>query len=181
MQHFIDNQTVFDEVDLITPTSTAKYPLGKIVVVREAANSSSETASKAVKKFMYVKAHTGLTQYQPYVIGFSATAGAEVITAAPATLAAVGSLLCVPQVAFTSAYYGFVQIQGDCTVKKTSETYVAGDFLEVLNTGTALVVDGTSGSTARSINSKAISKAAGSAAASVSAYLLGYNSTVAAS
>lgn len=56
--------------------------------------------------------------------------------------------VCIPQVAFTSGYYGFVQILGDCIAKLASETHVAGDYLELLNAGTTLIVDGTSGSTA---------------------------------
>lgn len=181
MKNILSNITAVDETALVTPTSTQQYPLGTVMVVRETATDSTETASKAVKKYMYVKSHTGLTQYQPYVLGFSATAGSEIITAAPATLAAPGSLLVVPQVAFTSGYYGFVQIEGTATVKKTSETYAAGDFLEVLNTGTALVVDGTSGATARSVNSKAVCKSTGTAVGNISAYLLGYYSIVASS
>ena len=62
----------------------------------------------------------------------------------------------------------------------TAEAYVVGDFLQILNTGTALVVDGTSGSTVQLINSSAICKEAGSTAVARKAYLLGQNAVVAA-
>ena len=135
--------------DLTTPSSTQKYPLGATVTLED-------TSKKSVKKFMYVKSHGALTQYVPYIITRSSTAGSEVITAAPFTLAAPGQLVCVPQVAFTSGYYGWVQIQGDCVAITTDETSEIGDFLQVLNAGVAFVVDGTSGSTTHSVNSSAV-------------------------
>ena len=180
MQHIINNLTAFSEVDLITPTSSQKYPLGTIIEVREAANTSSETASYAVKKYIYTKSHTTLTAYQPYVLGKSATAGSECITAAPATLAASGQKVVIPQVAFTSGYYGFVLFEGDGSVLMTAETYAVGDFLQILNTGTALVVDGTSGSTVELVNSTAICKEAGSTAVARKCYLFGTKAVTAA-
>lgn len=172
MQHVILKQHVLSEVDLATPTSTQKYPLGMIIDVTEKpAPNSTETASKAVKKYIYVKSHGALTVYQPYVLTESSTAGAEVQTAAPATLAAPGQKVVVPQVAFTSGYYGFVLLEGDGKVLMTAETYAVGDFLQILNAGTALVVDGTSGATAKLVNSCAICKEAGSTAVARNFYL----------
>ena len=179
MQNIVLNPIAFDEVDLTTPTATQKYTLGQVIEVKEKANSSTETASLAVKKFMYVKAHTGLTAYQPYIIAFGATAGAEVVTAAPLTLLAPGSLIGVPQVAFTTAYYGFVQISGTCNILMTAQTYVVGDYLKVLTAGTAAVVDGTSGSTVITTASIGICKTAGTTAVSRSCYLLGAKAVVA--
>ena len=181
MQHTILNPIAFDEVDLVTPTSTQKYTLGRIVEVKEKANSSSETASLAVKKYIYVKAHTGLTAFQPYVLGQGSTAGAEVVTAAPATLAAPGQQVVIPQVAFTTAYYGFALLQGSGKVLMTAETYAVGDFLQVLNAGTALVVDGTSGSPAKLVNSCAICTEAGSTAVARACYVIGEKAVTAAS
>lgn len=159
---------------LTTPTSTQVYQLGIVV-------STIDEDTKAVHKYMYVKAHTGLTAYQPYIIGNSATAGSEVITAAPATLGAPGSLVCVPQVAITSAYYGFVQIEGTATCLLTAETYAVGDTMQILNAGTALVVDGSTGSPATTVNTSAICKEAGSTAVARSIYLIGRPAVVAAS
>lgn len=162
-----------EEKDLITPTSTQKFQLGMKIQVEDAEGAAAE--------YIYVKAHTGLTAYQPYVLGYSSTDDAEVVTAAPATLAAPGRIVVVPQVAFTSAYYGFVLVKGNGKVLKTAETYAVGDQLQILNTGTALVVDGTSGSTAYSINSCGICKEAGSTAVARDVYLYGISAVVAAS
>jgi len=137
--------------DLTTPSATINnaYKLGAIYEMVDSDNPS------AIKRFMYVKAHAGLTQYQPYTVVGVNTAGAEVVTAAPATLAS-GVTVCIPQVAFTSGYFGFVQIYGQCIAKLANETHVAGDYLELLTTGTTLIVDGTSGSTAFSAKGVAI-------------------------
>lgn len=140
-----------NETDLTTPTSyrNPTYLMGHVYSMMDTANPS------VVKRFMYVKAHAALTQYQPYVITPSNTSDAEFVTAAPATLASYVTV-CIPQVAFTSGYYGFVQISGQCIAKLANETHVAGDNLELLNAGTTLIVDGTSGSTAFSAKSVAI-------------------------
>lgn len=169
----LNRMALGNKSDLTTPTSTQQYTLGYVY-------EELDTDKYAVRKYMYVKSHGALTAYQPYIVSLSATAGSEVITAAPATLAAPGSLICVPQVAFTSGYYGFVLIQGDGSVLMTAETYAVGDMLQILNTGTALVVDGTSGSTAVSVNTSAICKEAGTTAVKRACYLLGRPAVVAA-
>jgi hypothetical protein len=153
--------------DVTYPSEAAKYPIGTKIRVEDGLNTE--------KEYMYVQSHGALTQYQPYIINHT---GVTLKTGAPATGAA---LIGVPQVAFTSGYYGFVQIRGDATVKIGAETYVAGDHLEVLNTGTLSVVDGTSGSTVETVNSFGVSKAAGSSATTIAAYLLGNKADIAAS
>lgn len=117
--------------DLTTPTSTQEYPLGYIYEV-----SDSNTA--AIKKYMYVKSHAALTAYVPYLISASGTAGSEVITAAPATLASAVNLIGIPQVDFTSGYYGFVQIEGKTTAA-LRDAATAGWTVEILNSGASLV------------------------------------------
>lgn len=151
---------------ITTPSSTRVYPLGMIYTVDDSSNPAG------VKQFMYVKSHAGLTQYQPYTVVFSNTAGSEVVTAAPATLGAYVTV-CVPQVAFTSGYYGFVQIFGACTALLSSETHVAGDFLELLNAGTTFIVDGTSGSTAYTTKGVAVQVGTLSGAGSTTVFLFG--------
>lgn len=166
-------KVVLDENDLITPTSTQKYPLGTIL-------ETIDKDKKAVAKYIYVKSHGALTAYQPYVLNYTGTAGSEVKTAAPATLAAPGQKVVIPQVAFTSGYYGFVLFEGDGKVLMTAQTYAVGDALQVLNAGTALVVDGTSGSTTVGINTSAICKEAGSTAVARDSYLLPFKAVTAA-
>jgi hypothetical protein len=165
-----------NESDLTTPTSTQNdsYKLGECVKV-------IDSATKMEKIYMYVKAHTTLTAYQPYVLNYTGTSGAEVKTAAPYTTAAPGQLVCVPQVAFTTtACYGFVQIKGDCTCLILNATVAAGDYLQILTTGTSLVVDGTSGATVMLPNSCAVSKDALYVAAGNNIILLGRWATTAA-
>jgi hypothetical protein len=162
-------KTIFalgDMSDLTTPTSARKYELGYEVVIED-----SET--KMIKKFVYVKSHGALTAYVPYVLGFTSTAAAEVKTAAPTTnTVSPGRRVCVPQVAFTSGYYGFVQIAGDCTAALANEAKAVGDYLQLLNGGVTLVVDGTSASTVLLGNSCAISKSATTGAGDRSIILL---------
>ena len=161
--------------DLTTPSSTQLYPLGTIM---EFSNSDYT----AVQKYMYVKSlSAGMTAYQPYAITFGSTAGAEIITIVPFTLAAPGSLICVPQVAFTASYYGWVLIQGDGKVLMTAETYAVGDYLRAINAGTYLHVDGTSGATTQTVNSCGICKEAGSTAVARKVFLLGASQAIAAS
>lgn len=150
--------------ELSTPSADQRYPLGVEVTIQ---NSGSAN----IKKFVYLKAHTGLNKYQPY-IATSTSAGIPV-TAAPVTGAA---RIVVPQVDVTTAYYAWFQVQGTATLKIGTETYAAGDNLEVLTTGTVANVDGTSGATVRTLNSFAMSLATGSTTANISAYL--YGSTI---
>ena len=156
------------EGDITVPSAAQKYVLGETFT-----NASGQT-------FKYVKSHAALTAFQPYCEAFSAVAGAQVKTAAPATLAAPGELLIVPQVAVTSGYYFWGLIAGPGKVLMTSETYAVGDHLQVLNAGTALVVDGSTGSTAKLVNSTAICTEAGTTAVARGVYLFGEKAVTAA-
>jgi hypothetical protein len=161
--------------DLITPTAAqAAYRLGDVVEVYDDTKS-------VCRKYMYVKSHTTLTAYQPYIIVNGSTAGAEVATAAPLTLAAPGYQVCVPQVAFTSGYYGFVLIQGDGKGLMGAETYAVGDQLEVITTATAFAVDGSTGVATRTVQTCAVCKEAGTTAVARNIFLLGLRSVVAGS
>jgi len=166
--------TLGNIADLTTPSSTQKYVLGEQVLAYDSDN-------KVIAKYEYVKSHGTLGINIPYVIVASSTAGSEVITAAPFTLAAPGLRVCVPQVAFTSGYYGFVLIQGIGDAIMTAETYAVGDHLQVLNAGVAMVVDGSTGSTTYSVNTCAICKEAGTTAVAKSIYLINRQAVCAAS
>lgn len=158
--------------DLTTPSSTQKYPLGAIVAVYN-------DSDKAMSRYEYVKSHAALVQYTPYVIAYSTTA--NVVTAAVGTMGAPGSQVCVPQVAFTSGYYGFVLIEGKGKALTCTETYANGDFMQVVTSSpTAVVVDGTSGSTTMSVNSCAIILESGTTATSKNIYMFGKRAIVAA-
>lgn len=137
-----------DTDDLTNPSSTRKYELGARYV-----DNSDTNAIK--KEYVYIKAHGALTQYQPYQLSVVNTAGAEVSTKAPATTAS-GATVVAPQVAVTSGYYAWVPYKGIVTVL-TTDTFAAGDYAEVLNAGTGLILDGgASGSTAEGAGSVGI-------------------------
>lgn len=159
--------------DLTTPTSTAQYPLGFVKTFKDNTNN-------IVAEYIYVKSHTTLTAYQPYILDVDGTAGAQYMTIAPATIAAPGVQVVIPQVAFTSGYFGFVLLSGLGKVLMTSETYAIGDALQILNTGTALVVDGSTGSTVTSVNTCAVCAEAGTTAVARSVMLWKRQAVVAA-
>lgn len=174
MTQIIQNRNALGSIlDLTTPSSTRDYPLGSVIQI-------FDDTTDVVSEYIYVKSHGALTQYQPYVLDYDGTDGYEVITKAPATLAAPGASIVIPQVAFTSGYYGWALIKGQGKVLMTAETYAVDDHLQVLNTGTALVVDGTSGSTAFSVNTSAVCKEAGTTAVARDVYLIGRQAVVAA-
>lgn len=127
-------QTVLSvsEESLTTPTSAQVYPLGSIYQFRDSA------APNAVKTFMYVKATGALTLGVPYAIIGGATSGAEITTAAPP--AASGNIrVGIPQVAFTSGYYGWLQIVGVATFATGAVATTVGNTLKVLPAGVTLV------------------------------------------
>lgn len=158
--------------DLTTPTSSAYYPVGGVVEVTD--------YDGPVKKFMYVKSHGTLTAYQPYAIVPSATYG--LITAAPATSTTVINKIGVPQVAFTSGYYGFIQIEGAATAKLAAETHTIGDHLEVVSAATTFnLSSATSGSTSFDASCAAVCNSVSTGAESASVVLVGRNVSVAAS
>lgn len=141
-----------DTDDLTNPSSTRKYDLGSQYV--------DVTGSDAIKtEYIYIKSHGALTQYQPYQLSTSNTAGSEVISKAPATTDS-GATVVAPQVAVTSGYYAWVAYKGKVTVL-TTDTFAAGDYAEVLNAGTGLKLDGgSSGSTAEGAQSIGIASTA---------------------
>jgi hypothetical protein len=110
--------------DLTTPTADQKYPLGMEVVV-------NDTDVFARKRYKYVKAaHSALTAYVPYQLANAYTTGAEWATRA--AIKCTNSLVGVPSVAFTSNYYGFLQVEGKCYAIGTSG-FSAGNKLQLGN------------------------------------------------
>lgn len=149
-------------------SSVAKYNAGEEVTVAKDGVSIPTT-------YRYIKAHAALTANQPYVLVNNA---AGVTTAAPAT-STVTKFIGIPQVAIASGSFGWVAIKGVCKAKTGIQA--KGDTLEVLNSGTTLVVDGSSGSPAETANTVAISCEAAAAAATVEVNLLGKRVQIAAS
>ena len=143
------------EHDLINPTEARLYPLGYVVQVEDSSLSMCS-------KYIYVKAHAALTAYVPYMLSSSSTSGAEVTTAAPKSggLSAPGAIIVIPQVAFSSGYYGFVLFEG-YGKGNTTQTLTAGDFLQVISAGVTFILDGTNGSSPFTANTSAMALEAG--------------------
>ncbi len=148
-------------------SSVAKYGAGSEVTV------DNGTAMPTIYK--YVKAAANLTAYQPYVLVNNADG---ITTASPAT-STVTKVIGIPQVAIASGSYGWVAVEGICKAKTGIQA--KGDTLEVLNSGTTLIVDGTSGTPAETANTVAISCETAAAAATVQVALLGKRVAIAAS
>ena len=155
--------------DFVNETSTtAKYNQGMEVEIADSATGYTTT-------YKYIKASAALTANQPYVLVEKAE---EVGTASPAT-SSVSKIIGIPQVAIASGSYGFVAIKGLCKAKTGIQA--KGDTLEVINSGTTLIVDGSSGSPAETVGTVAISAETAAAAATVDVVLLGKRVQIAAS
>lgn len=155
MTKLVQPRMGIDVDELTTVSITQLHRMGEIVEV-----ATSLTAQPS--KYMYVKASgAALTAYQPYVISQTATIKKGV---APAT-SSVAKIIGVPQATIADGSYGYVCIGGPCTVK--TYTAAVNDHLEVLNAGTYLVVDGSTGSTAETANSVAICAQANAASSAV--------------
>ena len=107
--------------DITTPTSTQLYPLGYTRTFKDVSGTTTQTI-----EYIYVQAAAALTQYGVYILAFSNTAGSEWTTGTPASLAVYQNTV-VPQVAFTSGYYGFVAIAGYAKINPAS-TPTAGHY-----------------------------------------------------
>lgn len=167
MAKVIERYAISD--DFMNETSTvAKYNIGAEITAADSDTGFTTT-------YRYIKASAALTAYQPYVLVEKAE---EVGTASPAT-SAVSKIVGIPQTAIASGSYGFVAVKGICKAKTGIQA--KGDTLEVLNSGTTLVVDGSSGSPAETAGTVAISAEAAAAAATVKVVLLGKRVTIAAS
>ena len=148
--------------------AAAQFNLGEEITVAKDGVSIPTT-------YKYVKAASALTAYQPYVLKDDAEG---ITTAAPATSTVI-KLIGIPQVDIATAYFGWVAVKGTCKAKTGIQA--KGDTLEVINGGTTLIVDGSSGSPAETANTVAISSVAAASAATVDVNLIGKRVAIAAS
>ena len=142
---------IIDTDDLTSPGMTRKYELG----VRYVDHSSTSTIKP---EYMYLKAHDGLTQYQPYSVGLDVVPNAQLRTKAPVTTS-TGAIVVVPQITIPLGRYFWGQVKGSATMTST-DTFAAADYAEVLNAGTGIKLDGgVSGSTVEAGTTVAIATA----------------------
>jgi hypothetical protein len=149
-------------------------------------------AKKDGQLVIYAKAHAALTAYQPYAVqpgintsdldqDGSADNDGQAVTAAPATLAVYHYIGC-PQKAYASGEVAELVIGGAGKCLVPAAAVVATDYLEVINAGTTAIVDGTSGSTTRTVRSFAYAcEPNDSAAMAINVQFLGVPVNVAAS
>lgn len=167
------NETVqtyesISEAELTTPTSTQRFPLGLEITTAQPFGTQVNR-----KVWKYIKADNALVQYGLYVIKDMYASNANAVKAITPATAAFYQKVGVAPVAFTDEYYGFVQIEGDCTILATSSTGTAGNYAKVIN-GAATVTDE---STTQSTASVAICKVTASGT-STTYTLLGLSVTV---
>lgn len=167
MAHILERHAIDNEFAKQVST-IAQYNIGAEITV--AADQVTIPTT-----YKYVKAAANLVANQPYVLVNNADG---VTTANPAT-STVAKIVGIPQVAIASGSYGWVAIGGLCQAKTGIQA--KGDTLEVLNSGTTLVVDGSSGSPAETAGTVAISCEAAASAGVVLVNLLNKRVTIAAS
>jgi hypothetical protein len=148
----INNISAVDLDDIDKESATKKYPLATTVRV-------NDTSKGGESVFIYVKAHAGLSSGQPIQLVEGSGGDAELVTVGVSTFSdGQGAQIGFPTATIQSGYYFFAQISGVITA--AAGTVAAGDHVEVLNGGTTVVVDGSSGSTTRTAHSIGIAKTA---------------------
>jgi hypothetical protein len=106
-----------------------------------------------VNEYVYMQVPATTAAGTPLVVTYDGDEEVMVKGVAPATLAVYQEIAITPKLAGSSAEFMWCQVRGIAEALVNGTTDVAKDaYLEVLNTGTALVSD----STARSVNSVAI-------------------------
>ena len=148
----LNNMQAIDIDSLDTPSSTKEYPLATTLHV-------NDTAKGGESVFIYVKSHAGLSKGQPIQLVEGSGGDAEFVTASVSEFEdGQGAQIGFPTTTVTSGYYFWAQISGVITA--AAGTVAGGDHVEVLNGGTTVVADGTSGSTTRTAHSIGIAKTA---------------------
>ena len=148
----INNIAAVDLDDINKESATKKYPLGTKIEV-------NDTSKGQASVFVYVKAHAALNLGQPVNLIEGTGGDAELVTAAFAAIATgAGELIGYPTTAVTSGYYFWAQVSGVITA--AAGTVAAGDYVRVIESGTTVTVDGTTGSTSRKSTSCGLAKTA---------------------
>jgi len=121
-----------------------------------------------------------LTAYQPYQLTYKSTALKHVDVKVPGTLANAVNIIGVPQAAIADDAFGWVQVYGEaeCLVDGTTDV-AAGDFLEVINSGTAAIKEGTA--LAKGSFAVAVDAVTADAATQATVFLTGLQVEIAAS
>ena len=151
--------------DITHPTITPLYKLGEIIPIEEDDGTLSD--------YIYIKAVTALTQFQPYVLDYSVVVNSTYTNKSPVTQLEPIEKVIIPQDAFLIDQFGFVLLKGNGKALLIAESYASGDFLEILNTATALNVGNPF-----SASSTAMSRETGTTAEARDIFLLGLTTIV---
>lgn len=123
------------------------------VEVIDGTGAQGARMAQGSSEFVYLQVPATTAAGTPLVVTYDGDEEVLVKGVAPATLAVYQEIAIVPRLAGASAEFMWCQVKGICQALVHGGTDVAkDDYLEVLNAGTALVMD----STARSTNSVAI-------------------------
>ena len=115
---------------------------------------------------LYNDTGSTIAKGQPMMVGWTSTAGQEVQAIAPATMSSQ-RLVVIAMEPVAAETVGKFQFEGRCEDADVYTT-AAGDRLQLLNGGTYLVVDGTTGSTTHTTATCAMALEANTAVASAS-------------
>jgi len=129
------------------------------------------------KEYIYMYFTAAVTAGTPYFVTFDGDEEYNPKNTAAATSTTIYQLVVFPTKTLTAAGWAWAQYKGDAEVlcDGTSQDVAKDDFLEVINAGVALIVDGTSGATTKTTGSVAIAQEAyaTNAAGLVNVYLIG--------
>lgn len=147
-------------IDPTDVSATAKYTLGAL---------GANTTSAGTKVYMYVKANGAITG-DGYVVDIDGSsfdaAMSSTTTTAPGTGA--GKAVGVARAAFTTLYYGWVQVFGAGTVRVAAS---CAAYTIINSTATAGQLDDDAAVGAEVIDGIVLDVAAGGAAATVAGFL----------
>ena len=148
----LNNMQAIDIDSLDKPSATKEYPLGTQIEI-------NDTSKGQASVFVYAKSHAALSLGQPVNLIEGTGGDAELVTAAFVEIATgAGELIGYSTTAVTSGYYFWAQVSGVITA--AAGTVAAGDYVQVIESGTTVIVDGTTGSTSRASTSCGVAKTA---------------------
>lgn len=154
--------------------------MADIIPVDEQQGAVRYNAAGQKEKKVYFA--SGFTQYRPYSVMQTADAATSPAALAPVTNATYAGEICVPQgTTTTTAGWYWAVVEGVCNAAVDGDTTDVGlgDFLEVINAGTAFIIDHA---TAPTGSAAAVAREANTgAAATKEIYLLGRQVVIAGS
>lgn len=115
------------------------------------------------KKIVSLYCTQAVIKGRPYYIDYDGTYGPQATT--PATLTAFSPKMVVALESAAINTIARFQMAGPVEEAYVADGAAVGDHLEVINSGTSFIVDGTTGSTSRSVKSCAMTMEANSSGA----------------